>query len=172
MNILVLNGSPRPKGNTSALVNAFAEEAQKYGHNVTVRQIGNKDIRGCRNCDACRRTLNGECIQKDDMQEILPLMRECEMLVIASPIYYYSLTGQTHCAIERMYSFEKLPKIKKAALFLTAAVGGFTAAIQTYDDAIIKNMNAQDMGIIKAVGSQAKSDDMQNRVREIARKLN
>lgn len=172
MNILVLNGSPRPKGNTSALVNVFAEEAEKYGHNVTVRQIGNKDIRGCRNCDACRRTLNGECIQKDDMQEILLLMRECEMLVIASPIYYYSLTGQTHCAIERMYSFEKLPKIKKAALFLTAAVGGFTAAIQTYDDAIIKNMNAQDMGIIKAVGSQAKSDDMQNRVREIARKLN
>lgn len=172
MNILVLNGSPRPKGNTSALVNAFGEEAQKYGHNVTIKQIGNKDIRGCRNCDACRKTLNGECIQKDDMQEILLLMRECEMLVIASPIYYYSLTGQTHCAIERMYSFEKLPKINKAALFLTAAAGGFTAAIQTYDDAIIKNMNAQDMGIIKAVGSQAKSDDVKNRVREIARKLN
>jgi multimeric flavodoxin WrbA len=55
------------------------------------------------------------------MQEIYPVMRECEMLVIASPIYYYSLTGQTHCAIERIYAFERLPKLKKAALLLTAA---------------------------------------------------
>ncbi len=51
-------------------------------------------------------------------------MRECEMLVIASPIYYYSLTRQTHCASERVYAFERLPKLKKAALLLTAAGGG------------------------------------------------
>ena len=107
MNILVLNGSPRPHGNTAALVDAFTDEAQKAGHHVSVFQIGNKDIRGCKNCDACRATLNGNCVQKDDMQEIYPIMRECEMLVIASPIYYYSLTGQTHCAIERVYAFER-----------------------------------------------------------------
>ena len=116
MNILVLNGSPRPHGNTAALVNTFADEAQKADHHVSVFQIGNRDIRGCKNCDACRATLNGNCVQKDDMQEIYPVMRECEMLVIASPIYYYSLSGQTHCAIERIYAFERLPKLKKAAL--------------------------------------------------------
>ena len=107
MNILVLNGSPCPHGNTAALVNTFADEAQKAGHHVSVFQIGNRDIRGCKNCYACRATLNGNCVQKDDMQEIYPVMRECEMLVIASPIYHYSLTGQTHCAIERIYAFER-----------------------------------------------------------------
>ncbi len=107
MNILVLNGSPRPHGNTAALVGTFTDEAQKAGHHASVFQIGNGDIRGCKHCDACRATLNGNCVQKDDMQEIYPVMQEWEMLVIASPIYHYSLTGQTHCAIERIYAFER-----------------------------------------------------------------
>lgn len=171
MKILVLNGSPRPHGNTAALVDIFADEAQKAGHQVSVFQIGNKDIRGCKNCDACRATLNGTCVQKDDVQEIYPVMRECEILVIASPIYYYSLTGQTHCAIERIYAFERLPKLKKAALILTAGGGGFTSAIQVYKDAIIGHMGAKDIGIVKAVGSQAKSAAKLNEVREIVGKI-
>lgn len=171
MNILVLNGSPRPHGNTAALVDFFTDEAQKAGHTVTVFQIGNKDIRGCKNCDACRAILNGNCVQKDDMQEIYPVMRECEMLVIASPVYYYSLTGQTHCAIERIYAFERLPKLKKAALLLTAGGGGFTSAIQTYKDAITEHMGAKDLGIVKAVGNQSKSAAAQNEIRAIVKKI-
>lgn len=167
----MLNGSPRPHGNTAALVKVFAEEAAKAGHQLSAFQIGNKDIRGCKNCDACRAALNGSCVQKDDMQEIYPVMGECEVLVIASPIYYYSLTGQTHCAIERIYAFERLPKLKKAALLLTAGRGGFASAIQTYKDAIIGHMGAKDMGIVKAVGSQAKSSAKQNEVREIVSKI-
>lgn len=171
MKILVLNGSPRAHGNTTALVDTFVDEADKAGHNVSVFQIGNKDIRGCKNCDACRAALNGNCVQKDDMQEIYPVMRECEMLVIASPIYYYSLTGQTHCAIERIYAFKRLPKLKKAALLLTAGGGGFTSAIQTYKDAVIGHMGAKDLGIVKAVGSQSKSAVTQNEIRAIVRKI-
>lgn len=171
MKILILNGSPRLHGNTAALVDAFTDEAQKSGHQVSVFQIGNKVIGGCKNCDACRATLNGECVQKDDMQEIYPIMKECEVLVIASPIYYYSLTGQTHCAIERIYAFERLPKLKKAALLLTAGGGGFISAIQTYKDAIIGHMGAEDLGIVKAVGSQSKSTEKQNEIRAIVSKI-
>lgn len=171
MNVLVINGSPRRSGNTAALAEAFADEAKKAGHNVSIKQIGSMDIRGCKNCDACRKTLNGNCVQNDDMRDIFPLMRECEVLVIASPIYYYSLTGQTHCFIERCYAFERLPKLKKAALFLTAGGGGFTSAIQTYKDAIIGHMGAKDMGIIKAVGSQAKSLAKLEEARAIAKDI-
>lgn len=168
MKILVINGSPRPNGNTAAMVSAFAESAAEAGHQVTVKQIGNKDIRGCKNCDACRKTLNGNCVQQDDMQDIYPLMRECEMLVIASPIYYYSMTGQTHCFIERCYAFERLPKLRKAALFLSAGACGFTSAIQTYKDAIIGHMGAKDMGIVTAAGSSASK---LSQVRAIAKKI-
>ena len=158
MNILVINGSPRPNGNTSVMVSAFEEGAAKAGHKVIVKQIGNKNIRGCKNCDACRATLNGNCVQKDDMQEIYPLMRECEMLVIASPIYYYSMTGQTHCAIERMYAFERLPKLRKTALLLSAGESGFTSAIQTYEDVFIGHMGVKNMGIFTTTGNIDKSD--------------
>ena len=168
MNIVVINGSPRSNGNTAAMVNAFADEAITAGHKVSVIQIGNKDIRGCKNCDACRRTLNGNCVQADDMQQIYPLLRECEMLVIASPIYYYSMTGQTHCFIERCYAFERLPKLKKAALFLSAGACGFTSAIQTYKDAIIGHMGAKNMGIVTAAGS---SVFKLGEVRAIAKKI-
>ena len=89
MNILVLNGSPRPHGNTAALVDAFTDEAQKAGHHVSVFQIGNKDIRGCKNCDACRATLNGNCVQKDDMQEI------------CSPLFDIDIRIGTFCVWQR-----------------------------------------------------------------------
>ncbi|MCD8188638.1 MAG: flavodoxin family protein [Clostridiales bacterium] len=171
MNVLILNGSPRPNGSTAVLANAFAGEAAARGHQVHLVQIGNKDIRGCKNCDACRSTLNGSCVQKDDMQQILPLMRKCEALVLASPIYYYSMTGQMHCAIERIYSFERLPKLKKAALLLTAGGGGFTAAKQTYQDAIIRHMGAKDLGIVTAVGSQCRTPAKLAEVRELAKKI-
>lgn len=171
MNVLILNGSPRPNGNTSAMAKAFAEEAKTTGHQVNLIQIGNKDIRGCKNCDACRKTLNGDCIQKDDMQPILHQMRECEVLVLASPIYYYSMAGQLHCAIERIYSFERLPKLKKAALLLTAAGGGFTSAKQVYQDAVIAHMGAKNLGIITAVGSQCKNSVKLAEVRALAKKI-
>lgn len=171
MNILILNGSPRPNGNTAAMAEYFADEAKKSGHTVSLVQIGGRDIRGCKNCDACRKTLNGSCVQQDDMQELYPLMRECEMLVIASPIYYYSMTGQTHCAIERIYAFERLPKIKKAALLLSAGGGGFTSAVQTYKDAIIGHMGAKDMGIVKSAGNQARSEAVRREIKAIVNKL-
>ncbi len=168
MKILVINGSPRFNGNTAAMVSAFEESANEAGHQVTVKQIGNKDIRGCKNCDACRRTLNGNCVQQDDMQKIYPFMRECEVLVIATPIYYYSMTGQTHCFIERCYAFERLPKLRKAALFLSAGAGGFTSAIQTYKDAIIGHMGAGNLGIVTSTGD---SISKLGEVRAIAKKI-
>lgn len=153
MNVIILNGSPRPHGNTAKMAEAFAETARANGHSVEIMPIGRMDIRGCRNCDACRKTLNGDCVQKDDMTAVLAKLRDCEVLVIASPIYYYSLAGQIHCTIERCYSFERLPHLKKSALLLSAGGGGFASAVQTYKDAIVSHMGSRDLGIVKAVGS-------------------
>lgn len=153
MKVIILNGSPRAYGNTAKMAEAFADTARSGGNSVEIIPIGRMDIRGCKNCDACRKTLNGNCVQKDDMTAVLDKLRDCEVLVIASPIYYYSLAGQIHCAIERCYSFERLPNLKKSALLLSAGGGGFTSAVQTYRDAIISHMGAYDLGIVKAVGN-------------------
>ena len=169
MNIFILNGSPRPRGNTAKMAESFAETARKAGHSVEIVPIGKMEVRGCKNCDACRATLDGHCVQKDGYQAVLPRLADCEVLVIASPIYYYSLSGQIHCAIERLYSYERLPRLKASALLVSAGGSGFEAAVQTYRAAIVSHMGARDLGIVKSAGSV--TERTLDEVRSIARKI-
>ncbi|MBQ6528548.1 MAG: flavodoxin family protein, partial [Clostridia bacterium] len=112
MEILVLNGSPRVKGNTAKMIAAFREAAEKRGHKVTVVDVCRKQIRGCLACEYCHGKGQGTCIQKDDMQEIYEKLRTAGMLVLASPIYYHGITGQLKCVIDRFYSalYPKAPE--------------------------------------------------------------
>lgn len=94
MKILVLNGSPRTNGNTAAMVNAFAKGAKENGHTITVVPVCKKKIAGCLACEYCHTKGAGKCIQQDDMQEVYPVLEEAEMLVVASPIYYFGFSGR------------------------------------------------------------------------------
>ena len=82
MRILVLNGSPRPKGNTKQMVDAFREGAESAGHRVDVIDVCKKKIAGCLACEYCHTKGNGACVQKDDMQEVYSLLGEADMFVI------------------------------------------------------------------------------------------
>lgn len=104
MKILVLNGSPHSQGSTKDMVNAFKKGAESAGHIVDVVDVCKKKIGGCLACEYCHSKGHGECIQKDDMQEVYNLLKEAEMLVIASPIYYHGISGQLKCVIDRFYS--------------------------------------------------------------------
>lgn len=158
MNILVLNGSPRPNGNTFAMVKSFSEGAKEAGHTVTVLQVGNNKIAGCLGCEYCHTKGDGVCIQKDDMQEVYAALEEAEMLVLASPVYYFTLSGQLQCVIHRTYAIGVPPKLKKAALILSSGSDGvYEAAIRQYQDALIDYMELEDAGIITAYGSQNQS---------------
>lgn len=70
MKILVLNGSPRPKGNTRKMIDAFCEGAASVGHQVDVVDVCRKQISGCMACEYYHTKGRGACVQKDDMQEI------------------------------------------------------------------------------------------------------
>jgi multimeric flavodoxin WrbA len=98
-NILILNGSPRKGGNSDLLCGKLTEGALESGH--AVRQIYLQDctIGGCRACYACQKT--GSCIQKDDMGEILAEMKKADVLVLASPVYFYSVSAQMKLLIDR-----------------------------------------------------------------------
>ena len=95
MKMLVLNGSPRPQGSTKNMVNAFKKGAESAGHTVDVVDVCEKKIGGCLACEDCHGKGHGACIQKDDMQEVYNLLKEAEMLVIASPIYYHGISKRT-----------------------------------------------------------------------------
>lgn len=121
--ILVLNGSPRPNGHTAQMLSAFREGAEKSGHEVRQLDVCRMNIHGCLGCEYCHTRGSGTCIQRDDMQQIYPLLHSAQMLVLASPIYYHNLSGQLKCTIDRFYASgapEELSNLKDVVMFLSS----------------------------------------------------
>ena len=106
MNILVVTGSPRKGGNTEIMADVFAETAKTSGHEVIVRRLSALKVAPCLDCTYCF-THDGVCIQKDDMNDILQDLNQADLLVLASPIYWFDISAQTKCFIDRMYAFGK-----------------------------------------------------------------
>ena len=168
MNILVLNGSPRANGNTAAMVNAFVEGAKENGHHITVVPICQKKIAGCLACEYCHTKGNGKCIQRDDMQEIYPVLEETDMIVLASPVYYHSFTGQLQCAVNRIYALDKPKNLKKAALILSSGSDHvYCGAIYEYQNSFLNYLKLEDMGIYSAFGKQNKSEENLDELRKL-----
>lgn len=151
MNILVLNGSPRPHGNTKKMAEAFRTGAELAGNQVTVIDVCKKNIHGCLACEYCHTRGSGVCVQKDDMQEVYALLKNADMLVLASPIYYHNMSGQLKCAIDRLYSaaYPVGPKkLKKAAILLSAgAPDTFEGALYSYQNDFLDYLGLEDMGV-------------------------
>ena len=172
MNILVLNGSPRMNGNTVAMVEAFIEGASENGHQITVVPVCQKRIAGCLACEYCHTKGNGKCVQNDDMQEIYPILEEAEMIVLASPVYYHSFTGQLQCAINRIYALDKPKNLKKAALILSSGSDNvYGGAVYEYQNSFLDYLKLEDMGIFTAFDKQNKSEEKLNELREFGRSL-
>ena len=170
MKITVLNGSPRQQ-NTAAMVDAFAEGAKAAGHEVEVIQVGRMKIGGCMACEYCHGEGAGKCIQKDDMEKVMPAYMDCDMIVLASPIYYFDMTAQLSAAIQRVYAIGKPTKATKAALLLSAASPApFEGAIATYRS-MLAFMGIEDMGIFTAGGEENGSEKKLAEIRDFARAL-
>lgn len=161
MNILILNGSPRPNGNTVAMIESFAEGAKMKGHQITVIDVCKKKIAGCLGCEYCHTKNLGVCVQKDDMQEVYEALESADMLVIASPIYYFGYSGQLQCAIHRTYAIGIPKTLKKSMLILSSGSDDvYDGAIYEYKRAFLEYMHLQDMGIYTAYGAKNKSKDL------------
>jgi multimeric flavodoxin WrbA len=172
MNILVLNGSPRTNGNTAAMIAAFVEGANKKGHQIKIIDVCKKEIAGCLGCEHCHIKGNGVCIQKDDMHEVYKALESAEMLVIASPIYYFGYSGQLQCTIHRTYAIGIPRKLKKSMLILSSGSNDvYEGAIYEYKKAFLDYMNLQDMGIYKAYGANNKSKEILLRLKEVGENL-
>lgn len=170
MKIAVLNGSPR-KENTSAMVQAFIEGAKKAGHIVEEYQVGKMKIAGCLACEYCHTKGNGVCIQKDDLEKIMPAYREADMIVFASPIYYFTMTAQMEAAIQRVYCIGKPAKATKAALLLSSGSPGvYDGAIAQFK-AYMGYARIEVAGIITANGAENKSEAKLNEIKAFAKSL-
>ena len=170
MKILVLNGSPRKTGNTAALVAAFKEGAESTGHEVTVFNVGNMKINGCLACEYCHGAGAGKCVQNDDMQNIYPDMASADMVVLASPVHYWSFTGQMQSCITRFYAPGKPAAMKYGMILSSESPGVYDAIISQYKSCI-SYFGAKDMGIITVHGDENKSEAALKKARDFGASL-
>ena len=103
--ILILKGSPREKGNSAVLADQVFAGAQKAGAKVESVYLHGMDIQPCDACDVCQDGYEG-CIIEDDMQSLYPKLTEADAIVIASPIYWFTISAQTKLCIDRWYALE------------------------------------------------------------------
>ncbi len=121
MNILILSGSPRKGGNTDLLVEAFVKGASQK-HHVEVVSVHDYKVNPCLGCNACFKNKANACVQNDDMSLIYEKMSWADMLMIASPVYFYGLSAQLKAVIDRFHNpIRDTFHIKKMALLLVGA---------------------------------------------------
>ncbi len=100
MNIVIINGSPRTNGNSDLLCDEFIRGARESGNQTEKVSLREYTVSPCRACYACFKT--GKCVQKDDMAEILNKIKNADVLVLASPTYFMTMTGQMKVFIDRL----------------------------------------------------------------------
>lgn len=98
-NVLILSASPRKGGNSDLLCDRFLAGAREAGHRVEKIRVADKDINYCTGCGACFES--GTCVQEDDMAGILDRMIAADVIVLATPVYFYSMNGQMKTLIDR-----------------------------------------------------------------------
>jgi len=134
----------------------FRKAAEAAGHAVEVLPVARMKIAGCLACEYCHGKGEGACVQKDDMEKVMASLRDCDMLVFATPIYYAGMTAQISAAIQRFYSIGKPPQATKSALLLSGAAEDFAPATATYKQ-FIGVMGLADAGIVTAAGDENRS---------------
>lgn len=170
MKILVLNGSPRPNGNTAGMVKTFHQAAEECGHQVKMFNVCKMNIKGCLACEYCHGKGHGQCVQKDDMQEIYAELNDTEMLILAAPIYYHGISGQLKCVIDRFYSalYPTAPAtLKKVAMFLSSGDDNmYDGAKFSYDGDFLGYLCLEGMGIFTN-----HDNDVMEKIRKMASSL-
>lgn len=156
--IVILNGSPRRNGNTSALVKEFTRGTESAGNSVTEFFLGSMDIHSCRGCFGGHSSSACPCVQRDDMGKIYPAIKDCDVVVLASPLYYWNLSGQLRTAIDRLFALEEgdgnlLRGHGRASALLMSAEGHGFADVLLYYDHLLEHLNWKNLGHVLAGGN-------------------
>lgn len=117
-NVLILEGSPRIKGNTALLAEQFQKGAEENGSHVERIYLLKENVKPCLGCRVCQGN-GGVCVQKDGMTDICEKMKKADVLVFASPLYYYNVTSTLKAVMDR--SFALLNEIHNTDLYLLTA---------------------------------------------------
>ena len=156
--IVILNGSPRRNGNTVAIVNEFIRGAKENGHHLTEFFLDSMNIHGCRGCFGGHSSKVCPCVQKDDMQQIYPAVKNSDVIVLATPLYYWNMSGQLRTAIDRLFALEEgdgnlLRGHDRSSALLMAAEGHGFDDVLLYYDHLLEHLKWNNLGHVLAGGN-------------------
>lgn len=172
-NILIVLGGGRSNGNTAQLVNAFKKGADEAGHKVELISLQKYQVNGCIGCNVCR--YGKPCVQKDSFNELVPKIKAADLIVFASPLYFWTISAKLKAFIERFYCiameddnpplgrYEKYP-VKDCALLMTSADNyfwTFEQAVSYYNFTLVNYIGFHDKGMLLAAGCGDTNDKPQ-----------
>ena len=154
MKIIVLMGSPNPKGSTSILVEEFRRGAEEGGHAVKVIDVCHADVHPCIGCVRCG--YEGPCVQKDDVEAIRRKLLDADMVVFATPLYYYGMTAQLKTVIDRFCAYNSSLNschLKSALLTVAWNADDWTfEALEAHYKTLVRYINFEDKGMVLGYG--------------------
>jgi multimeric flavodoxin WrbA len=161
--VLIAVGSPRKKGNSATLAKQVAAGASSAGGAVETVFLHDLNIKPCTACDGCRKKKHIDCVIQDDMQRLYPKLRTADAIVIASPIYWFTVSAQTKLFMDRWYGLGGDNGYaltgKKFGIVLAYAdadpfVSGAVNALRTLQDAL-RFIEAEIVGMVYGSASKA-----------------
>ena len=163
--ILILNGSNSNKKNTAALIKAFTEGAEKSGNDVVKFDVAHMNIHGCLGCMSCMsrpKDAANFCAIDDDMKQIYEAVMACDIIVSASPVYWWGPTSQLKAAIDRLeaiigHAGLEFMRSKSTALLMTYMGGGAQALLYWYS-VFRRVLGCQDLGAVISYGTEKIED--------------
>ncbi|MBQ9009192.1 MAG: flavodoxin family protein [Clostridia bacterium] len=154
MKIVVLMGSPNRNSSTGILVERFAKGATEAGHTCEVLDVCRMDIRPCKGCVACG--YEGPCVQKDDVEQIRDKLLASDMVVFATPLYYYGMSAQLKTAVDRFCSYNtslNRRHLKSVLLSVAWNADDWTfEALEAHYKTLVRYINFEDKGMVLGYG--------------------
>jgi len=181
--VLIVVGSPRKKGNSATLAKEVAAGAEEKGAELEFCYLHDMKIQPCSACDGCQDEAGKECVIEDDMQALYPKLIQADVLVIASPIYWFTVSSQTKLFMDRWYALRAQEYAafarKRIGIVLTYAdmdpfSSGAVNALRTFQDAF-HFLGSKIVGMVygsaSAPGEVRNNPDLMKRARELGKEL-
>lgn len=166
--IVVLSGSPRNNGNTQRLVQAFAKGASEHNE-VKVISITDYKINPCLGCNTCFVREGNQCFQDDDMAKVYESLQKADILMLASPVYFYGISAQLKAIIDRLHTpMRNTFPIKKLGLLMVGAATLpelFDSILVQYR-LIIRFFHLEEAGMVLVRGAKDKGDITEESLQE------
>ena len=154
MKITIITGSPHKNGTSSLLADEFIRGAKEKGHEIFRFDAAFEAVHSCLGCDYCSST--GHCIHKDSIEKLIPYLKEADIVVFVTPLYYFGMSAQLKIVIDRFYAINDiLMGSSKKAILLSTAYDNHKwtfEALEHHYKTIVNYLGWKDIGILLAGG--------------------